>query len=152
MEMPFNLKIGEYTLYGVIDRIDETGEGGARIIDYKIYIILENARVPPAPINFIISLALARVTQTMSIFITKETKVEAMPKLSSIIKVVVKTAGPVIKGVPKGKTPTSLSWPFEKTILDVPGSRSRTEITNKSMPPAIWKSAMTPLPDYLFPD
>ena len=35
LEMPFNLKIGEYTLYGVIDRIDETGEGGATIIDYK---------------------------------------------------------------------------------------------------------------------
>ena len=34
LEMPFNMKIGEYTLYGVIDRIDETKEG-ATIIDYK---------------------------------------------------------------------------------------------------------------------
>jgi DNA helicase-2/ATP-dependent DNA helicase PcrA len=34
LEMPFNLKIGGYTLYGVIDRIDETEEGSA-IIDYK---------------------------------------------------------------------------------------------------------------------
>ena len=45
LEMPFNLKIGGYTLYGVIDRIDEespasargSGEakGGVVIIDYK---------------------------------------------------------------------------------------------------------------------
>ena len=34
LEMPFNLKIGEHTLYGVIDRIDET-ESGVVIIDYK---------------------------------------------------------------------------------------------------------------------
>lgn len=34
LEMPFNLKIGGHTLYGVIDRIDEI-EGGAAIIDYK---------------------------------------------------------------------------------------------------------------------
>ncbi|TFG35727.1 MAG: PD-(D/E)XK nuclease family protein [Parcubacteria group bacterium] len=34
LEMPFNLKIGEHTLYGVIDRIDEI-EGGVAIIDYK---------------------------------------------------------------------------------------------------------------------
>jgi len=34
LEMPFNLKIGEHTLYGVIDRIDEK-KGGAAIIDYK---------------------------------------------------------------------------------------------------------------------
>ena len=34
LEMPFNLKIGGHTLYGVIDRIDET-EGGVAIIDYK---------------------------------------------------------------------------------------------------------------------
>lgn len=34
LEMPFNLKIGEYNLYGVVDRIDEK-EGGAVIIDYK---------------------------------------------------------------------------------------------------------------------
>ncbi len=34
LEMPFNLKIGEYTLYGVIDRIDDIGDG-ATIIDYK---------------------------------------------------------------------------------------------------------------------
>ncbi|MBU3895793.1 PD-(D/E)XK nuclease family protein, partial [Patescibacteria group bacterium] len=31
LELPFNLKIGEYSLYGVIDRIDE----GGQIIDYK---------------------------------------------------------------------------------------------------------------------
>jgi len=34
LEMPFNLKIGGYTLYGVIDRIDEM-DGGVVIIDYK---------------------------------------------------------------------------------------------------------------------
>jgi len=34
LEMPFNLKIGEHTLYGVIDRIDKT-ESGVVIIDYK---------------------------------------------------------------------------------------------------------------------
>ncbi len=34
LEMPFNLKIGKNTLYGVIDRIDEKEEGVA-IIDYK---------------------------------------------------------------------------------------------------------------------
>jgi DNA helicase-2/ATP-dependent DNA helicase PcrA len=34
LELPFNLKIGEHTLYGVIDRIDET-EDGVMIIDYK---------------------------------------------------------------------------------------------------------------------
>lgn len=34
LEMPFNLKIGGYTLYGVIDRIDELDDGIA-IIDYK---------------------------------------------------------------------------------------------------------------------
>jgi len=34
LEMPFNLKIGEHTLYGVIDRIDE-GKDGVVIIDYK---------------------------------------------------------------------------------------------------------------------
>ena len=34
LEMPFNLKIGEHTLYGVIDRIDEIG-GGVEIVDYK---------------------------------------------------------------------------------------------------------------------
>ena len=34
LETPFNLKIGGYTLYGVIDRIDEVA-GGVMIIDYK---------------------------------------------------------------------------------------------------------------------
>lgn len=34
LELPFNLKIGEHTLFGVIDRIDE-GDGGVVIIDYK---------------------------------------------------------------------------------------------------------------------
>jgi DNA helicase-2/ATP-dependent DNA helicase PcrA len=34
LEMPFNLKIGEHTLYGVIDRIDEEKDGVV-IIDYK---------------------------------------------------------------------------------------------------------------------
>ena len=34
LEMPFNLKVGEHTLYGVIDRIDES-DGGVTIIDYK---------------------------------------------------------------------------------------------------------------------
>ena len=34
LEMPFNLKIGGYTLYGVIDRIDKV-DGGVMIIDYK---------------------------------------------------------------------------------------------------------------------
>jgi DNA helicase-2/ATP-dependent DNA helicase PcrA len=34
LEMPFNLKIGGYTLYGIIDRIDEV-DGGITIIDYK---------------------------------------------------------------------------------------------------------------------
>jgi len=34
LEMPFNLKIGGHTLYGVIDRIDEK-EGEVAIIDYK---------------------------------------------------------------------------------------------------------------------
>jgi len=34
LEMPFNLKIGGYTLYGVIDRIDEM-DGGVMILDYK---------------------------------------------------------------------------------------------------------------------
>ena len=32
--MSFNLKVGGYTLYGVIDRIDEV-DGGVAIIDYK---------------------------------------------------------------------------------------------------------------------
>lgn len=34
LEMPFNLKLGEHTLYGVIDRIDRLNDGVA-IIDYK---------------------------------------------------------------------------------------------------------------------
>ncbi|MDD5144924.1 MAG: UvrD-helicase domain-containing protein [Candidatus Pacebacteria bacterium] len=34
LEIPFNLKIGGHTLFGVIDRIDET-EKGVAIIDYK---------------------------------------------------------------------------------------------------------------------
>ena len=34
LEMPFNLKVGEHTLFGVIDRIDE-GKDGISIIDYK---------------------------------------------------------------------------------------------------------------------
>ena len=34
LEMPFNLKVGEHTLFGVIDRIDETKDG-VTIIDYK---------------------------------------------------------------------------------------------------------------------
>lgn len=34
LEMPFNLKIGEHTLFGVIDRIDEE-KNGVFIIDYK---------------------------------------------------------------------------------------------------------------------
>jgi DNA helicase-2/ATP-dependent DNA helicase PcrA len=34
LELPFNLKIGEHTLYGVIDRMDEA-EDGVVIIDYK---------------------------------------------------------------------------------------------------------------------
>jgi len=34
LEIPFNLKIGESTLYGVIDRIDQK-EGGSVILDYK---------------------------------------------------------------------------------------------------------------------
>jgi DNA helicase II / ATP-dependent DNA helicase PcrA len=34
LEMPFNLKIGDNTIYGVIDRIDD-GKGGIVIIDYK---------------------------------------------------------------------------------------------------------------------
>ncbi|MGA2418330.1 MAG: UvrD-helicase domain-containing protein [Candidatus Staskawiczbacteria bacterium] len=34
LEMPFNLKIGEHTLFGVIDRIDDT-KNGIEIIDYK---------------------------------------------------------------------------------------------------------------------
>jgi DNA helicase-2/ATP-dependent DNA helicase PcrA len=34
LEMPFNLRIGEHTLFGVIDRIDEAKDG-AVIIDYK---------------------------------------------------------------------------------------------------------------------
>ncbi|MEK7658268.1 MAG: UvrD-helicase domain-containing protein [Patescibacteria group bacterium] len=34
LELPFNLKIADYTLFGVIDRIDEL-ENGVEIIDYK---------------------------------------------------------------------------------------------------------------------
>jgi len=34
LEMPFNLKIGEYTLYGVIDRVD-SAPSGVVIVDYK---------------------------------------------------------------------------------------------------------------------
>ena len=34
LEMPFNLKIGEHTLFGVIDRIDEE-PGGVVLVDYK---------------------------------------------------------------------------------------------------------------------
>jgi len=34
LELPFNLKIGGYNLYGVIDRIDDLGDG-VKIIDYK---------------------------------------------------------------------------------------------------------------------
>jgi len=34
LELPFNLKIGEHTLYGVIDRMDEES-GGVVIVDYK---------------------------------------------------------------------------------------------------------------------
>jgi len=34
LELPFNLKIGGYTLYGVVDRIDQTDDG-ITIIDYK---------------------------------------------------------------------------------------------------------------------
>jgi CRISPR/Cas system-associated exonuclease Cas4 (RecB family) len=34
LEIPFNLKISGYTLYGVIDRIDEI-DGGVMILDYK---------------------------------------------------------------------------------------------------------------------
>jgi putative RecB family exonuclease len=34
LELPFNLKIGEHTLHGVIDRIDQLPDG-IEIIDYK---------------------------------------------------------------------------------------------------------------------
>ncbi|MBU2540044.1 ATP-dependent helicase [Patescibacteria group bacterium] len=34
LELPFNLKVGGYNLYGVIDRIDDS-ENGVKIIDYK---------------------------------------------------------------------------------------------------------------------
>ncbi|OGZ92995.1 MAG: hypothetical protein A2528_01590 [Candidatus Staskawiczbacteria bacterium RIFOXYD2_FULL_37_9] len=34
LEMPFNLKIGEHTIFGVIDRMDQEN-GGVAIIDYK---------------------------------------------------------------------------------------------------------------------
>jgi DNA helicase-2/ATP-dependent DNA helicase PcrA len=34
LEMPFNLKIGDHTIFGVIDRIDETKDG-VEIVDYK---------------------------------------------------------------------------------------------------------------------
>jgi CRISPR-associated protein Cas4 len=34
LELPFNLKVGDYTLFGVIDRIDEDKDG-VTIIDYK---------------------------------------------------------------------------------------------------------------------
>jgi len=34
LELPFNLKIGGYNLYGVIDRIDDLGDG-VKIVDYK---------------------------------------------------------------------------------------------------------------------
>ena len=34
LELPFNLKIGDYNLFGVIDRIDDSGDG-VKIIDYK---------------------------------------------------------------------------------------------------------------------
>jgi RecB family exonuclease len=34
LEMPFNLKVGEHTLYGVIDRMDEEKDGVV-IVDYK---------------------------------------------------------------------------------------------------------------------
>jgi len=34
LELPFNLKVGGHTLFGVIDRIDES-DGGIKIIDYK---------------------------------------------------------------------------------------------------------------------
>jgi DNA helicase II / ATP-dependent DNA helicase PcrA len=34
LEMPFNLKIGEYTLFGIIDRIDQAKDGVV-IVDYK---------------------------------------------------------------------------------------------------------------------
>ncbi|MEK7541049.1 MAG: UvrD-helicase domain-containing protein [Patescibacteria group bacterium] len=34
LEIPFNLRVGDYTLFGVIDRIDEVN-GGVAIIDYK---------------------------------------------------------------------------------------------------------------------
>lgn len=35
LEMPFNLKVGEHTLFGVIDRIDEKEDGTVSIFDYK---------------------------------------------------------------------------------------------------------------------
>jgi DNA helicase-2/ATP-dependent DNA helicase PcrA len=35
LEMPFNLKIGEHTLFGVIDRIDQIGDSQVAIFDYK---------------------------------------------------------------------------------------------------------------------
>jgi DNA helicase-2/ATP-dependent DNA helicase PcrA len=35
LEQDFNLKIGEHTLIGKIDRIDDLGQGEAEIIDYK---------------------------------------------------------------------------------------------------------------------
>jgi len=34
LELPFNLKMGDYTIFGVIDRIDKTSDG-VEIIDYK---------------------------------------------------------------------------------------------------------------------
>jgi RecB family exonuclease len=34
LELPFNLKLGEHTMFGVIDRIDKTKDG-IEIIDYK---------------------------------------------------------------------------------------------------------------------
>lgn len=35
LELPFNFKIGEYTIKGAIDRIDELKDGSLEIIDYK---------------------------------------------------------------------------------------------------------------------
>ena len=103
----------------------------------NIYIIFENARVPLGPKTFISASALTKVSQTKDMFNIKETKVARAPKLFIIISVVVNTAGPVIKGVPKGNTPISLFRELVNTLFCAPGNKSRTEITNKRAPPAI---------------
>jgi len=102
-------------------------------------VTFDIAREPATP-KILISLSEAENTKPANNILTiKDMAVVKIPHWPTIIRVVVRTAGPTIKGMPKGTTPRVLA-----------GSRrffsglriSFMAITNNKIPPAIIKSAI----------